>query len=60
MKSHDYVVGLEPGNTYGMSRNDLIKEGKIAMLPAYSSVEHTIELGVLDGLTEIRGFLKNL
>jgi len=60
MRAHDYVVGLEPGNTYGMSRNDLIKEGKIAMLAPYSSAENTIEVGVMDSLTEIRGFLKNL
>ena len=60
MRAHDYVVGLEPGNTYGMSRNDLIKEGKIAMLAPYSSAENTIEVGVMDSLAEIRGFLKNL
>ena len=31
-----------------------------AVLPAYSSVENHLELGVLDGLTEIRSFLRQL
>ena len=60
MKSHDYVVGLEPCNTCGLNRDAAIREGKAAVLPAYSSIENDLELGVLDGLTEIRGFLKNL
>ena len=60
MKSHDYVLGIEPCNTCGLNRDDAAKAGKIAILPAYSSVENHIELGVLDGLTEIREFVKNL
>ena len=60
MKSHDYVLGIEPCNTCGLNRDDATKAGKIAVLPAYSSVENHIELGILDGLTEIREFIKNL
>ena len=60
MKSHDYVLGIEPCNTCGLNRDDATKAGKIAILPAYSSVENHIELGVLDGMTEIREFIKNL
>lgn len=60
MKSHDYVLGIEPCNTCGLNRDDATKAGKIAVLPAYSSVENHIELGVLDGLTEIREFVRNL
>ena len=40
--------------------NEAAKEGKLAVLPAYSSVENHLELGVLDGLTEIRSFLRQL
>lgn len=60
MKSHDYVLALEPCNTCGLDRKKAIEEGKIAVLPAYSSIENRLELGVLDGMTEIRAFLKNL
>lgn len=60
MKSHDYVLALEPCNTFGINRDEAAKEGKLAVLPAYSSVENHLELGVLDGLTEIRSFLRQL
>lgn len=60
MKSHDYVLALEPCNTCGLNRRDALAQKKAAILPAYSSVENHLELGVLDGLTEIRSFLKNL
>ena len=60
MKSHDYVLALEPCNTFGINGDEAAKEGKLAVLPAYSSVENHLELGVLDGLTEIRSFLRQL
>ncbi len=60
MKSHDYALALEPCNTFGLNRAEAKAEGKLAVLPAYSSVENHLELGVLDGLTEIRQFIKNL
>ena len=60
MKSHDYVLALEPCNTFGINRDEAAKEGKLAVLPAYASVENHLELGVLDGLTEIRSFLRQL
>ena len=60
MKSHDYVLALEPCNTFGINRDEAIKQEKIAILPAYSSAENHLELGVLDGLNEIREFIRNL
>ena len=39
---------------------EALADGTAAVLPAYSSVENRLELGVLDGLGEIRAFLKNL
>ncbi len=60
MKSHDYVLAIEPCNTCGLNRKAAMEQEKIAVLPAYSSVENHLELGVLDGLTEIRGFIQNL
>lgn len=59
-KSHDYVVALEPCNTYGLNRVDAEAAGKIAILPAYETVTHTMELGILDGLSEIQQFIRNI
>ena len=60
MKSHDYVLGLEPCNTWGVNRAQALKEGKAAILSAYSSVETDLEIGILDGAKEIQDFLKKL
>ena len=60
MKSHDYVMGLEPCNFTGLSREEALSQGKMALIPAYSGIENKLEFGVLDGNTEIREFLKNL
>lgn len=57
MKSHDYVLAFEPCNTWGLSRVQAIQSGKAAILPAYSSVETRLEIGVLDGAQEIRAFI---
>lgn len=59
-QSHNYVVALEPCNTCGLNRKDATQAGKIAILPAYETIENTLELGVLDGLSEIRQFIKNI
>lgn len=58
MKSHDYVLALEPCNTWGISRTDAVREGKAAVLPAYESVEMNLELGVVDGTKEFEAFKK--
>ena len=34
MMSHEYVVALEPCNTYGMNRETIERTGKIAVLRA--------------------------
>ena len=60
MKSHDYVLALEPCNTCGINRDEAVEQNKIAVLPGYSSVENHLELGVLDGREEIEIFLATL
>ena len=60
MKSHDYVMGLEPCNFTGLPREQALAEGKLMKIPAYSGIENRLEFGVLDGNTEIHEFLKNL
>ena len=59
-QSHNYVAALEPCNTVGLNRKDATEAGKIAILPAYETVQNALELGVLDGLSEIRQFMKNI
>ncbi|MBE5995808.1 MAG: DUF4432 family protein [Lachnospiraceae bacterium] len=48
MKSHDYVLALEPCNTFGIDRAEALKQGKIAVIPSYSSIENEIEIGILE------------
>lgn len=60
MKSHDYVLALEPCNTCLLNREEALAQGKIAILPAFSSVENHLELGILEGREEIEAFLKEL
>jgi hypothetical protein len=60
MKSHDYVLALEPCNTCGINRDEAIAQNKIAVIPGYSSVENHLELGILDGREEIEKFLAAL
>lgn len=59
MKSHDYVTALEPCNTGGQNREQALASGTIAVLPAYSSIKISLELGVLDGADNIQTFLKD-
>lgn len=58
MKSHDYALALEPCNTWGLPRNRALKEGKVCVLPAYSAVETSLEIGVLDGGAQIEAFIR--
>ncbi len=60
MSAHDYVVGLEPCNTYGCNRKQLKEQGRLPMLEPYTSAENRLEIGVLDGKEEIQAFLKAL
>lgn len=57
MKSHDYVLALEPCNTWSIPRTQAIQENKITLLSAYASVETSLEIGVVDGEAEIDAFI---
>lgn len=57
MKSHDYVLALEPCNTWAIPRDRAVRENQAVMLPGYSCVETALEIGVLDGVGEIRRFI---
>ena len=58
MKSHDYVLAIEPCNTLGLSREETAARGAMPTLAPYSSIEIALEIGVLDGEDEINAFLK--
>ena len=53
MKSHDYVMAIEPCNTCGLNRDEAIRQNKIAVLPAYSAIETGLEIGVIEGREEL-------
>lgn len=57
MKSHDYVLALEPCNTWAIDRNTAAAQNKLAVLKAYESIETGVEIGVLDGREEIEAFI---
>jgi len=58
MRSHDYVLAIEPCNCFGRGRRQEINDGTIATIKAYSTLEFHLELGVLDGDAEIAEYLK--
>jgi len=60
MKSHDYVLALEPCNTFGCNRAQLAEQKRLSILPPYSSAALHLEIGVLDGKEEISAFLAKL
>lgn len=59
-KSHDYVYAAEPCNTFGLNRTKAEEAGKLAVLEPYGSVVTELELGVLEGMEEIRAFVRDL
>lgn len=58
MRSHDYVLSIEPCNCFGRGRRQEIEDGTIATIKAYSTLEFRLELGVLDGDEEIAKFIE--
>lgn len=59
MRSHDYVLAIEPCNCTTFGRQTSMDNGSIAKIAGYSSLDYSLELGVLDGEDEINAFLKN-
>lgn len=57
MRSHDYVLAIEPCNCFGKGRETEIAENTIARIGAYETLRFTIEIGVLDGDDAIAAFL---
>ena len=55
-RSHDYCIGLEPGNSYIMGRALEREKGTLQKITGYGQIEYTLTLGLLDGAEEIKSF----
>ena len=55
-RSHDYVIGLEPSNSYILGRHAERNNGSIRSIPGYGVITYRLELGVLDGSAEMNTF----
>jgi len=60
MCSHDYVVGIEPSNSYIMGRELERENGTIRVMKGYEKVSYSVYIGVLDGAQEIEAFLEKI
>lgn len=58
-RPHDYVLGLEPGNSYIMGRRDEKLNGTLKSVNGYSSITFDLCFGVLDGAEEMIQFEKD-
>ena len=59
-RSHDYCIGLEPGNSSIMGRAPERENGTLKKISGYSQIDYTVTLGLLDGAEEIKCFEENL
>jgi len=55
LQAHDYVVALEPSNSYIMGRHSERENGTLPKLEGYGEAEHTVCVGFLEG-EEIAAF----
>ena len=58
MCPHDYVVAIEPSNSYIMGRSKERENGTLPKIEPYRKVEYRVTLGVLDGSDEIDAYLE--
>ncbi|MDD4312153.1 MAG: aldose 1-epimerase family protein [Eubacteriales bacterium] len=49
LKSHDYVLAIEPANCPAVNRESDLQSGKTLLLGAYESVTYQVVLGVAEG-----------
>ena len=55
-RPHDYVLGLEPSNSYIMGRVLERKNGSLQSIAPYGRIQYKVVLGILDGEDMIRDF----
>ncbi|NLJ40908.1 MAG: aldose 1-epimerase family protein [Clostridiales bacterium] len=56
----DYVLALEPSNTFCYSRKELREKGLLPILKGHEERKIEVEIGVIDGNKEIDEFLKSI
>jgi hypothetical protein len=56
----DYVLGIEPVNTIILNRAELRKQGRLPMIEPGEVREMDVEIGVLEGLSEIEEFIDSV
>lgn len=56
MCAHDYVIGLEPSNSYIKGRKEERENGTLPVIGAYETVTFEVSVGILDGTEEIRRY----
>lgn len=55
-RPHDYVLGLEPGNSFIMGRCAERENGSLKKIEGYGKVNYKIVLGILEGEKNLREF----
>lgn len=60
MCAHDYVIGLEPSNTYIKGRKEERENGTLPVMEPYETKVFQVSIGILDGAEEIREFESKL
>jgi hypothetical protein len=53
MKPFDYVLGLEPSNSYIMGREEELLNGSLKSISGGDKVEFRVQIDILDGQEEI-------
>ena len=56
LQAHDYVVALEPGNTYIMGRDEERKNGTLPVIKGYGEQNYNVQIGIIEGTEDIRAF----
>ena len=56
MCAHDYVIGLEPSNSYILGRTKERENGTLPKLDGYGKANFKVGVGVLEGKEEIAAF----
>lgn len=56
MCAHDYVIGLEPSNSYIKGRKEERENGTLPVIGAYETLTFEVSVGILDGAEDIRKY----
>lgn len=56
MCAHDYVIGLEPSNSYIKGRKEERQNGTLPVTGAYETLVFEVTVGILDGVEDIRKY----